>query len=285
MTRIALLSDIHGNLPALEKVMADMKQFAPDHVVVAGDMGNWGPFSAEVMQIVTENRWSMIRGNNEYYVINANPPRRPASWETFTMLEWLSDQLTDWAHTIASLPDDLILRYPDAPDVHVCHGIPNNCWQGIYPPEFDADEQVAEWLMPARAQTLFCGHTHVPLDRHVGNYHIINPGTIGVPLFGEAISSYMILDGQHNRWHVAEQRTLPLDVSPLISAWEAQNFVERCGVIATMVMEEFKQSRIMVHSFNTWMKTHHPDEIATHEHGEQFLKTDPTPYTPAQYRF
>jgi protein phosphatase len=74
VTRIALLSDIHGNLPALERVIKDMRQFAPDHVVVAGDMVNWGSFSAEVMQIIHENRWTMIRGNNEYYCINPSVP-------------------------------------------------------------------------------------------------------------------------------------------------------------------------------------------------------------------
>jgi predicted phosphodiesterase len=107
MTRIALLADIHGNLPALEHVIADMRRFAPDHVVVAGDMVNWGPFSAEVMQIIHDNRWTMVRGNNEYYCINAKPPRRPDAWAAYTMLEWLHDQLHDWHLFIAGLPDDL----------------------------------------------------------------------------------------------------------------------------------------------------------------------------------
>ena len=285
MTRIALISDIHGNLPALESVMADMKQFAPDHVVVAGDMVNWGPFSTEVMQVVTENRWTTIRGNNEYYVINAKSPRRPAQWSEFTLLEWLHDQLTDWVHVIAGLPDDLLLLYPDAPDVHMCHGIPENCWKGIYPPEHDADEQIKEWLLPARAKTIFCGHTHIPINRRVGEYHIINPGTVGVPLLGESVSSYMILDGNENGWSVAEHRTLPLDSALLLPAWEAQDFAARCGVVAVMVMEEFKQSRLMVHSFNMWMKELYPTTQTMFEHGEAFLMTDPTPYIPAQYRF
>jgi Icc-related predicted phosphoesterase len=49
MTRLAILADIHGNLPALEAVLADLAQFPVDHVVVAGDVINWGPHSAEVM--------------------------------------------------------------------------------------------------------------------------------------------------------------------------------------------------------------------------------------------
>lgn len=284
MTRIALLADIHGNLPALERVMADMVQFAPDHVVVAGDMVNWGPFSAEVMQAITENNWTMVRGNNEYYCINAYPPRKPAAWSSFTMLEWLHEQLTDWQYVIAGLPDDLLLLYPDAPDVHLCHAIPGDCWTGIYAPEFSPDDTVNEWLSKGRAQTIFCGHTHVPLNRHVGPYHILNPGSVGVPLLGDAVSSYMILDGTQDGWTLAHHRTLPMDITPLFPKWDSTRFVERGGVIAQMVIEEFKQARLAVHPFNAWMKAHHPGEMATLEHGQAFLKIDPWPYIIDTYR-
>lgn len=284
MIRIALLSDIHGNLPALEAVIEDMKQFAPDHVVVAGDMVNGGPFSAEVMQIVYENRWTMIRGNNEYYVINAYAPRRPDTWGNFTLLEWLHDQLTDWHHLIASLPDDLLLLYPDAPDVHLCHGIPHNCWKGMFDAQTDSDAKILADVATSRAKTILCGHTHIPLDRKVGNYHIINPGSVGNPLLGACVGSYMILDGTPSGWKVAHHRTLPLDMSPLYPAWEAQRFVERGGVTASMLIDEFRKSRMSVYSFNMWMREHHPDEIATHQHGEHFLKVDPFPYMSPPFR-
>ncbi len=70
MTRLAILSDIHGNLPALEAVMADMAQFVVDHVIVAGDSINWGPFSREVVETVLLNNWAAVRGNNELYLLD-----------------------------------------------------------------------------------------------------------------------------------------------------------------------------------------------------------------------
>ena len=283
MTRIALLADIHGNLPALERVVADMRQFAPDHVVVAGDSVNWGPFSAEVLQLIYDNRWTVIRGNNEYYVINAKPPRKPDSWAAYTLLDWLHDQLGEWHHLIAGQPDDVTLLYPDAPDVHLCHGIPGDCWTGIYAPEFDSDATVSGWLATSQAKTVFCGHTHIPLNRRVGEYHIINPGSVGVPLLGEAVSSYMILDGSADGWQVTHQRTLPIDPAPMFAAWERLRFVERCGVTATMVMEEFKRFRLVIHPFNTWMRQSYPDTPATHAHGAEFLALDISHYTPKQY--
>ncbi len=283
MTRLALLADIHGNLPALEQVMTDMRQFAPDHVVVAGDMVNWGPFSVEVMQIVYENRWTMIRGNNEYYCINALPPRRPDTWATYTLVEWLHEELRDWRYFIAGLPDELLLLYPDAPDVHLCHGIPGDCWKGVYSAEFDDDDTVTEQLRYGRAHTIFCGHTHIPLNRRVGSYTVLNPGSVGVPLLGEPVSSYMIVDGTPQGWKLSHHRTLPLQVSTLQSAWERQRFVERCGVTAQMVIKEFEQSRVIVASFNAWMRQVHPIETATPEHFTFFLTIDSSPYTPKPY--
>lgn len=283
MTRIALLSDIHGNLPALEQVIKDMRQFAPDHVVVAGDMVNWGPFSAEVMQVIYENRWTMIRGNNEYYCINAKSPRRPDAWASYTMLDWLHEQLSNWHHVIAGLPDDLLLLYPDAPDVHLCHGIPGDCWTGVYSAEFDNDDTVNTWLDRGDAKAIFCGHTHIPLDRTVGPYHILNPGSVGVPLLGEPVSSYMIVDGTLQGWKLTHHRTLPLDISAFRPAWNRQRFVERCGVAAQMVIKEFEQSRLVVHNFNAWMKQEHPGEVATLEHGTRFSSINSSHYTPKAY--
>ena len=68
MTRIAVLSDIHGNLPALEAAAADMQQFDVDQVVVNGDVINWGPFNREVMEIVRERRWRIVRNKLSSWV-------------------------------------------------------------------------------------------------------------------------------------------------------------------------------------------------------------------------
>ena len=75
MTRLAVLADIHGNLPALQAVIDDMAQFAVDQVVVAGDSINWGPFSREVLEVIRERRWPVIRGNNELYLLDYDTER------------------------------------------------------------------------------------------------------------------------------------------------------------------------------------------------------------------
>ena len=89
MTRLAVLADIHGNLPALEAVSMDMAQFEVDHVVVAGDSVNVGPFSREVLKLVSERNWATIRGNNAFYVLDYQTPRMPEHWSAFTLPPWL----------------------------------------------------------------------------------------------------------------------------------------------------------------------------------------------------
>jgi protein phosphatase len=77
MTKLAVLSDIHGNLPALDAVISDLKNFDLDQVIVPGDVISFGPFSRQAAEIVIKNGWSAIRGNNEYFLLDYKTPRSP----------------------------------------------------------------------------------------------------------------------------------------------------------------------------------------------------------------
>src|SRR5688572_20119531 len=208
MTRLAVLADIHGNLPALEAVLADLAQFEVDHVVIAGDVINWGPSSAEVMARVAERGWGIVRGNNEFYLLDYDTPRAPESWRDrsqFQMLPWLYRQLRGrWHHMIAVWPDSLSLRFPDAPPVRVVHGSPRSAWEPIYP-QTGADD-VAEMLAGIEETTIIAGHTHLPMDRQVAGRHIVNPGSVGVPIDGTFSASYMLLEGNADGWRPAFRR-------------------------------------------------------------------------------
>ena len=80
MTKLAILSDIHGNMPALEAVLSDMKSFDVDHVIVPGHVISFGPFSWQAAQLVIEKGWSVIRGNNEFFLLDYKTPRAPVEW-------------------------------------------------------------------------------------------------------------------------------------------------------------------------------------------------------------
>jgi 3',5'-cyclic AMP phosphodiesterase CpdA len=118
MTKLAILSDIHGNLPALEAVISDLEIFEVDHVIVPGDVTNFGPFSRQTAELVIEKGWSVIRGNNEFFLVDYKTPRAPAEWNDPIQVAptvWLDRQFDQRLKTIiASWADTLNLRFRDA---------------------------------------------------------------------------------------------------------------------------------------------------------------------------
>jgi predicted phosphodiesterase len=289
MTQLAILSDIHGNLPALEAVRQDMAQFDVDHVIVAGDIINWGPFSVQVVERVAREGWAVIRGNNEFYLLDYNTPRAPAEWNdhlhmtNMNLLPWLYRQLSGrWQHVIASWPDTLSLRYPDAPPIRVVHGSPRSHWQGIFPTS--SLEEMREKLSEVEETTLIAAHTHLAMDRAVGRWHILNPGTVGVPLDGETgVARYMLLESNGDGWHPIFRR-VAYDVAPLFQAFECLRFVETCGVIGHLIVNEFKTARLHVLPFNHWRHATHPTRPASGALLDEFYRTvNIWDYTPIEY--
>ena len=281
MTRLAVLSDIHGNLPALEVVLADVEAQQVDQVVIAGDVVNWGPFSAQVMARVTGHDWAIIRGNNEYYLLNYNTPRQPDHWREYVLLPWLSHQLKGhWHHVIASWPDELTLSFPDAPPIRVFHGMPGDPWHGLHPLLTDTD--LENTLTGVEATTMIAGHTHLAMSRHAGAYHVINPGSVGVPLDGKSSASYALVEGDSNGW-TATFRRLPFDTGPLLAEYARTAFAEHYGVEARLVIEEFRTSRLQLHPFLMWHRECYPDMPFSLEMLAEFHQIDKWAYTPPEY--
>ena len=284
MTRLAVLADIHGNLPALEATIDDLARYDINHVVVAGDSINWGPFSREVLEIIAARGWSVIRGNNELYVLDYSTDRAPAHWSTFTMPPYSHRQLGDkWVNRIATMPDTLQLRFRDAPPLRVLHGIPGNPWIAMYPSASQA--QIRGWLDGVVEQTVISAHSHVAMERHVAGWHIFNPGSVGVPLDGEHSASYMILEGNTQGWQLIAHRRLDFDLSRLMDEFQRQDFIARCGVTGHLVIEEFRAARLYLAPFIVWKERHYPEQEDSFALLQEFLDLDDIDnYLPADYR-
>ena len=284
MTRLAVLSDIHGNLPALEAVMGDMATYNIDHVVVAGDSINWGPFSRQVMEIITAQNWATIRGNNEFYLLDYDTSRAPEHWSSFTLPPLIHEQLGElWLNRIACLPDSLSLRFRDAPPLRVVHGIPDNPWQAIFPQT--PVEDIRLWLNNVPETTIIGAHSHISMECYVERWQIFNPRSVGVPLDGDFTASYMILEGHSEGWTLQEHRRIPFDYAPLFTEFERQRFIEQCGITERLVIDEFRTARLQVYPFNAWANITYPDQPPTDAILNEFLQLDNvSEYIPASYR-
>jgi predicted phosphodiesterase len=284
MTTLAVLADIHGNLPALEAVMRDMAQFKIDHVVVAGDVINWGPFSAECADVVQREGWSAIRGNNEFYLLDYDTPREPAAWKDRTqwaMLAWVHEQCNGpRQRRIAVWPDALSLRFADGPPIRVVHGSGNSAWEPLYASY--TDDVLCPRLAAIEEQFAIAAHTHLPMDRRVGRWRVFNPGSVGVPLDGQFVGRYLLLESHGDDWQPTF-RAVPIDHMRVFEAFEQQRFVERCGVIGQLVADEFRTARLQVLPFLNWRNAERPGAPLTRALLDEFASADPWPHTPLPY--
>ncbi len=284
MTRLAILSDIHGNLPGLEAVIEDMAQFQPDHVISAGDQINAGPFSAQVMARLHELGVTMIRGNHEYYLLEYQTPREPESRRGWPTLPHLAEQLAGhWYNTIAAMPDELVLYYPDGPPVRVMHGLPGNVWTSLH--RLSSDEDVRAKLAEVAEPTVIAGHYHLPFEKRVDGWQVLNPGSVGLPMDGLSDASYLILDSTGNGWQPTFRR-VPVDLGPVYAEFERQRFVEKCGVIGYLIVQQFKTARTVFAAFEQWRNKTHPGVESSIELVDEFLASgEMWANLPASYQY
>jgi predicted phosphodiesterase len=284
VTRLAVLADIHGNLPALEAVLADMAAWSVDQVVIAGDSIHWGPFSAAVVERVRAEGWAVIRGNHEFYLLDYNTPRAPAAWSDRSQwgaLAWLRAQLdARQRRLIATWPDTLSLVFDDAPPVRVVHGSPLDHRDGLYPT--DSDASMAARLAGAVETTVIAAHTHLAMERRAGGWHILNPGSVGVPFHGRHEASYLILDGDTDGWR-ATFRQMAFDPAPILAEFARQEAALSWGALGPLLLEEFATAEMRIGAFLRWRDRHWPDAPLTDALVAAFRQTDPWDYIPRAY--
>jgi predicted phosphodiesterase len=228
MVTVALLSDIHGNLPALEKVAEDLRSHSPDAVFVLGDMINGCPWSDRVLDRLLEYGWPMLLGNHDDAVLQLDTPRmepRYADRQRYATLWWTRDQLSP-SHSalLESLPTEMQLRYDSVTPLRLVHGIPGNFFIGLRPdsPEGWAARQLESII----ESTLAGGHTHVPMIRRIRRWLVINTGSVAACYDGDARASYALLHGDGHDWH-AEIRRVAYDLSAVDAGYQKAAFDRR----------------------------------------------------------
>ena len=163
MSRVAILADIHANLPALEAVIEDIAQQGVDEVLVGGDMVGRGPQGAAVLARIDQLGWPSVRGNHEDYLIDMARGQVPEHWLSSPHWEaarWMAAELgPSYIDAIAALPFSLIAT--TAPQLHLVHGSPRSNREGIGP--WTDDETITTLFEAIPEPVLICAHTHRPL--------------------------------------------------------------------------------------------------------------------------
>ncbi len=182
--KLAALYDIHGNLPALEAVLAEMKQDRFDLIVIGGDIVP-GPLAKQTLQRLLDlgERVRFIRGNCEREVVAAYdgiPPHPRFSKEVLEVTNWTAQQLDrSQRDFLASLPEQLQLSIDGVGEVLFCHGSPRSDEEILTAATPEARLRAA--LAGVTQDIIVCGHTHMQYDRRLDGKEIVNAGSVGMP--------------------------------------------------------------------------------------------------------
>lgn len=246
--KIAVLSDIHGNIPALEAVLADVVRWRPDQVIVNGDLLNRGPCSLEAWLLLCQTlpEASLLRGNHENWLLHAathGPDLDSPSFEIDKMAHWTIAQLGARLSEVAAWYDNLDLDDDeDGGSLHITHGSRLGDRKGIQP-ECEGDELRQKLGDP---RDLFVvSHTHRAFSRRVGATLLINTGSVGQPFDGDPRASYARLYCLHGQW-TGEIVRVTYDRERAIGDFHSSGFLDESGALAGLIFREFCEARMHV---------------------------------------
>jgi len=192
--RVAAIYDIHGNVPALEAVLDEIRQARVDRIVVGGDVVP-GPMPDEAIAclLALDTPTHFLRGNGDREVLarmkGIDTGTVPAAFRT--VIQWNADQLSpQYGALLDSWPPTVSLTAAGIGDVLFCHATPSSDTQVFT--RLTPDEQLLPLFAGVSAPLIVCGHTHMQFDRRVKNFRIVNAGSIGMP-FGEPGAYWLLL--------------------------------------------------------------------------------------------
>lgn len=178
----ALLYDIHGNLPALEAVLADAGD--ADEFLLGGDYataGAWPRETVERLKALENATW--IRGNADRWLVDRHDAPAPIDAIAERTAELLGEELVA---ELSGLPETTVVD-----GTLYCHASLRSDMQSFLP---DPHEQDAELLMGVDARRVVFGHTHVAFGREgFGGIELVNPGSVGMPWDGDHRAAYAVL--------------------------------------------------------------------------------------------
>jgi predicted phosphodiesterase len=248
MVRIAAISDIHGNLLALEAVHKAVDAARPDYVAICGDLVFNGPDPAGSLALVQELQRAgafVTLGNTDVAVADGD---FTAAFPWFTegapdsylaAAEWARDQIgDDGVDYLRRLPSERRLRVGDGGSPHgdlvlFCHASPGSLTDGL---GADLDPVVTvDRVSRTDAKVIVCGHTHLPEVREVGWRTIVNAGSAGYVFDGDPTASWALIeiDGDGVKAEIQRTNYDVMAASDAVSARGLPGDVYRAATIRT----------------------------------------------------
>lgn len=206
--KVGIISDIHGNKVALDKVLSDMNNI--EHIICCGDVVGYGPKPRECVEVVREKCDAYVRGNHDRNV--ANPGKYRAGSGVYEGLVHAKEELTEEQLEWVTNLD----RKVEFNNYQVVHSHPDVVDRYVYPSDFgDVSDYIDD------EDGLLLGHTHYQHAEMQDGSIIMNPGSVGQPRDGDARAAYGIIESEDNSY---DTHRVEYDIQ------EVQDQIEEAGL-------------------------------------------------------
>lgn len=216
--KIAAISDIHGNIYALMKVLEDIDQQKVDKIICLGDLVGYGPHPNECLALIRRREIPCIKGNYDASVVDGDFTYiRNTEINSFS-LPWACNEVrSSHKYFLGSLPNDLEYNI-NGVNIFFTHGSPNKINEYLF-----KDEPNTNKIMDSfNGDILVCAHTHIPYSKEYDEKLIVNVGSVGKPKIGRPNATYAIID-------IDEDRKIKVSFKEL--EYEYKRIVKDCKIL------------------------------------------------------
>lgn len=247
--KIIVLSDVHGNLPALEVVLDEVEKRAPDMLVVNGDLVNRGPHSLACVNLLQAlpGKIHYIRGNHESFTLQAQEQTLHSEDKLYSLhqfADWTARQLgSEVLQFISTWQENIDFSDLDGgSSFHITHGSMLGERDGIS--ESTPDDALSDKLGSHR-DLFVASHTHKAMMKEFQGRIIVNTGSVGQPLDNDQRASLAEFTYTTAGWHV-EQIRLAYDQQRALQDYSSSGFITEAGPMPVLIYCEHRLSSMCV---------------------------------------
>lgn len=218
--KIAVMSDIHGNIYALMKTLEDIDEQRVDKIICLGDLVGYGPHPNEVIALIKRREIPCIKGNYDASVVDGDFTFiRNTAINSFA-LPWTCEEVrVSNKYYLDSLPTSLKYTF-NGVNILFTHGSPNAINEYL----FEDAENTKKVMTEYEGDVLVCAHTHIPFTKKFNNKTLINVGSVGKPKIGKPNPTYTIIEIKDKGEIVVQVRYLEYEYKRIMKDCTMLNF-------------------------------------------------------------
>lgn len=246
--RCVVISDVHGNLQALESFLKELPALAADFVICLGDILDPFKESKDVYLALKSHKIPVLRGNHEDYTVEFHRAADKSEWWLPTkrsialVAEWMGPEL---ARELEALPFSHTLAGPDRQDVYFCHASPLSNALSYY----DRWNPEMERAIAARPESVIvAGHKHVCFEKTYAEKKLFVAGSLGIPQSGLPRPQFFVLDFKNGQWDF-EWKSLTYDPLKTVRAYKDSGWLKKGAPFSWLLADEIISAQKRVGPF------------------------------------